>query len=162
MAPLDWFVVAVLVVSLLVGALRGLVYEVMSVISWVAAFIVAQMLAPQAAALLPIRNASEPIRYAAGFVLVFIVVVFAGALLAWLIKKMITAVGLRPVDRALGAVFGLVRGVILLLTAAVVINMTPLKDANWWVKSRAADMSATTLKSMKPMLPEQFGRYLPG
>ena len=51
----------------------------------------------------------------------------AAALLAWLIKKLVEAVGLRPIDRVLGAVFGLVRGAVLLLALAVVINMSPLK-----------------------------------
>src|SRR5688572_27538757 len=105
MAALDWVFVAVLALSLLLGAWRGLVYEVLSVISWIAAFIVAQWLAPEAAEWLPLRGSAEPIRYAAGFVVVFIAVVFAGALLAWLTKKLVEAVGLRPVDRMLGAAF---------------------------------------------------------
>ena len=77
-------------------------------------------------------------RYAAGFVVVFIAVVFAGGLLAWLIKKLVEAVGLRPVDRALGAVFGLVRGAVLLLALAVVVNMTPLQARRSGGPSRRA------------------------
>ena len=50
MPMLDWVFLAVLAASLLLGAWRGLVYEVLSVTSWVAAFIVAQWLAPDAAA----------------------------------------------------------------------------------------------------------------
>src|SRR4051812_27382656 len=103
MTALDWVFLAVLVASLLLGAWRGLVYEVLSVISWVAAFILAQWFAPQAAALLPLGNSSEVVRYAAGFVVVFIAVVFAGALSGLLIKKLVEAVGLRPIDRLLGA-----------------------------------------------------------
>src|SRR5688572_8775274 len=103
MAALDWVFVAVLAVSLLVGAWRGLVYEVLSVVSWLAAFVIAQWLAPEAAAWLPLSGYAEPVRYAAGFVVVFIAVVFAGALLAWVTKKLVEAVGLRPVDRTLGA-----------------------------------------------------------
>src|SRR5688500_20052562 len=127
MAALDWVFLAVLAASLLLGAWRGLVYEVLSVISWVAAFVLAQWLAPQAAALLPMGGSGEAMRYAAGFVAVFIAVVFTGGLLAWLIKKMVEAVGLRPIDRTLGAAFGLVRGAVVLLARAVVINMTPLQ-----------------------------------
>src|SRR3974390_2658438 len=118
MATLDWVFLGVLAVSLLLGAWRGLVYEVCSVASWIAAFIVAQWLAPDAAALLPVQRAPEAGRYAVGFVLVFIAVVFAGALLAWLTKKMVDSVGLRPVDRTLGAAFGLMRGAVLMLAAA--------------------------------------------
>ena len=162
MAVLDWVCVAVLAASLLLGAWRGLVYEVLSVISWIAAFIVAQWLAPQAAAMLPMGNASEVVRYAAGFVIVFVVVVFAGGLVAWMIKKLVEAVGLRPVDRMLGALFGLARGAILLMALAVLANMTPYRSAGWWTESTGAAVATAALKALKPVLPEQFGKYLPG
>ena len=162
MATLDWVFAAVLAASFLLGVWRGLVYEVLSVMSWVAAFILAQWLAPDAAALLPMGTAGEPVRYAAGFVLVFIAVVFAGGLLAWATKKLVQAVGLRPVDRTLGAVFGLMRGAVLLMAMAVVINMTPFKRADWWTESKAAAASTDAVKRLKPVLPERFGQYLPG
>lgn len=162
MAALDWVFVAVLAVSFLVGAWRGLVYEVLSVMSWIAAFIVAQWLAPEAAGWLPVDRAPEAGRYAMGFIVVFIAVVFAGALLAWLIKKLVEAVGLRPVDRTLGAAFGLVRGAILLMAVAVVVNMSPARSAVWWTESKGAGVSLAALKGLKPVLPERFGQYLPG
>ena len=153
--------VAVLAASFLLGARRGLVYEVLSVISWIAAFVLAQWLAPRVAALLPMGATAESMRYASGFVLVFVGVVFAGGLLAWLTKKLVQAVGLRPIDRSLGAAFGLLRGAVLLLALAVVINITPLKRGEWWTESKGAGLSTTTLKALKPVLPERFGRYLP-
>jgi membrane protein required for colicin V production len=162
MAALDWVFAAVMALSFLIGAWRGLVYEVLSVISWIAAFIVAQWLAPEAAGWLPVDRAPEAGRYAMGFVAVFIAVVFAGALLAWLTKKLVEAVGLRPVDRTLGAAFGLVRGAILLMAVAVVVNMSPARGAAWWKESRGAEISLAALKGLKPVLPERFGQYLPG
>jgi membrane protein required for colicin V production len=160
-AVLDWAVLAVLAVSLLVGALRGLVYEVLSVVSWVAAFVLAQWFAPDVAAWLPLGKASETVRYAAAFVAVFVGVVFAGGVLAWLVKKMIEAVGLRPIDRTLGAAFGLLRGAVLLLAMAVIVNMSSLKSADWWVDSRTAGVTLAALKGLKPVMPERFGHYLP-
>jgi membrane protein required for colicin V production len=162
MAALDWVFLAVLGASLLLGAWRGLVYEVLSVVSWIAAFIVAQWLAPDAAAILPMGGSGQAVRYAAGFVIVFIAVVFAGGLLAWLTKKLVEAVGLRPIDRLLGAGFGLLRGVVLLLALAVVVNMTPFRRGDWWSQSQGADLAMAVLKGMKPVLPERFGQYLPG
>jgi membrane protein required for colicin V production len=107
-------------------------------------------------------GAAESLRYAAGFAAVFIGVVFAGALLAWLTKKLIEAIGLRPVDRTLGAAFGLVRGGVLVLAIAVVVNLTPLKRSDWWTQSISADVSTAALRGLKPVLPDTFGQYLPG
>ena len=162
MATLDWIFLSVLGASFLLGAWRGLVYEVLSVMSWIAAFVVAQWLAPDAAALLPVQRAPEAGRYAVGFVVVFVGVVFAGALLAWLTKKLAQSVGLRPVDRTLGAAFGLIRGAVLVLAVAVVVNMSPARRADWWTGSKGAQVSLEVLKGLKPTLPERFGQYLPG
>lgn len=161
MTALDWVFLVVLLGSLLLGAWRGLVYEVVSALSWVAAFVAAQWFAPDVAQKLPMSGAGEAVRYAAGFVVVFVGVVFAGGLVAWLIKKLIESVGMRPADRALGAVFGLLRGLVLLLAATVVVQMTPLKTAAWWQESVGANVFTIALKGLKPVLPVEFGKYLP-
>lgn len=161
MATLDWVVVAVLAASVLLGLWRGLVYEVLSVLNWLAAFVLAQWLAPRAAAMLPLSRAGESLQYAAGFVLVFIAALFVGGLLAWLTKKLVEAVGLRPVDRALGGIFGLVRGVVAVLAVAVVVHLTGLKDGVWWTESVTAGVATAALRGLKPVVPESFGTYLP-
>jgi membrane protein required for colicin V production len=162
MAALDWVFAAVLAASFLLGLWRGLVYEVLSVMSWIAAFILAQVFAPEVAALLPMGQAPQVAKYAAAFVVVFLAVVLAGGLLAWGTKKVVEAVGLRPVDRTLGAAFGLLRGAVLLLALAVVVNMSPFRRADWWTDSKGAAMSTAAVKQLKPVLPERFGQYLPG
>jgi len=159
-AAVDWILLGVLVFSMLLGAWRGLVYEVLSVLGWVVSFFVAQWFAPELATRLPVQSAADPVRYAAAFVLIFIASVFAAGLLAFLLKKLVAAVGLAPVDRLLGAAFGVLRGVILLLAATVVIDMTALKSSDWWRESKGAPVLAATLKAIKPVLPEQFAKYL--
>jgi membrane protein required for colicin V production len=161
MAPLDWVFLAVLAGSLLLGAWRGLVYEVLSVLGWIAAFVVAQWLAGDVAQKLPMGNASEAVRYAAAFAVVFIATVFAAGLVAWLTKKLVESVGLRPADRALGAVFGVVRGLILLLAVTVVVNLTPLRTSAWWQDGVGSALATTALKGLKPALPVDLARYLP-
>ena len=157
MPALDWIFALVLLVSLAMGVWRGLVYEILSMLNWVAAFILAQWLAPEVAQHLPMSGAGEGVRYAAGFAVVFVVAVLVGGLLAVLGKKLLAAAGLAPVDRTLGAAFGLVRGVVVLL----VVHMTPLKSGIWWQESTGASISTAALKGLKPVLPEQFAKYLP-
>jgi membrane protein required for colicin V production len=159
-AVADGAFLGVLAVSLAIGAWRGLVYEILSVLGWALSFYLAQWFAPAVATVLPLQSASDSVRYAAAFVLVFIVSVFVAGLLAVLIKKLVEAIGLRPVDRTLGAAFGLVRGLILLLAVTVVINMTALRSSAWWQESQGAGLLTTALQGLKPVLPEQFAKYL--
>jgi membrane protein required for colicin V production len=157
---LDWLLLTALGCSVLLGLWRGLVYEVLSVLGWVVSFYAAQWFAPDVAAILPLQSLSDPLRYATSFVLIFVASLFAWALVASLVKKLVDAVGLRPIDRVLGAVFGGLRGLILLLAATVVINMTALKTSDWWTQSSGAPLLSSALQRLKPLLPEQFVKYL--
>ena len=91
MQTLDWIFLGVLGFSMVVGLWRGLVFEVLSVANWMAAFVLAQWFAPDAAQHLPMAGATEVVRYAAGFVVVFVAVLFAGGLVAALVKKLVAA-----------------------------------------------------------------------
>ncbi|MDD2846736.1 MAG: CvpA family protein, partial [Rhodoferax sp.] len=71
MAALDWIFLALLLVSMLIGAWRGLVFEVLSALSWAAAFVLAQWFAADMAVLLPLAQLPEAGRYATGFMVVF-------------------------------------------------------------------------------------------
>ncbi len=161
MSSTDWILLALLAASMLLGALRGLVYEVLSVMGWIAAFLLAQWFAPTVSEKLPMQGSGETLRFAAAFVLVFIASVFAAGLISSLMKKLISAVGLRPVDRILGAIFGAFRGLILLLALSVVVHMTALHESEWWLESKGGPMLMTLLKGLRPMLPEKFGAFLP-
>ena len=158
---MDWIFALLLLASSALGAWRGLVYEVLSLLNWIAAFILAQWLAPDVAQKIPMSGASELIRFAAAFVLVFVLIIFAGGLVARLVKKLLVKVGLGAPDRALGALFGLLRGVFLLLSATVVVSMTPLRNSDRWKESIGAGLTEAALQGLKPVLPHEFGKYLP-
>jgi membrane protein required for colicin V production len=159
-AALDWILLAVLLLSMTLGAWRGLVYEVLSVLGWFAAFIVAQLYAATVGNMLPMSGSTDALRYAAGFVLTFIACAFAAGMLAWLAKKLIETSGLRPVDRTLGAFFGLLRGMVILLAATTAVLMTPLKEGDGWRQSAGAGALSAMLKAVKPILPKQVGQYI--
>ncbi len=161
MATLDWIFVCVLLVSLLLGAWRGLVFEVLSLLSWVAAYVLARWLAMDAAHYLPMSGSSETMRFAAGFVLVFVVCLMLGGLVAVVVKKLVSAVGLSPFDRALGALFGVVRGVLLLLVATLLASMTPVTASSVWQESTGVATGVKVLKGLKPMLPAELEKFLP-
>lgn len=161
MVAMDWVFVGVLLVSMVVGAWRGLVFEVISVVSWIAAFVLAQWFAPAVAHWLPISTTNEALRYGLGFLIVFVGTIFAGSLIAFVVKKLLSAVGLSPADRLLGAAFGAVRGVVILLALTVLVGMTPFKSAPWWQASEGAKLAGVALHGLKPVLPEDFGQYLP-
>jgi membrane protein required for colicin V production len=162
MLAMDWIFAAVLLVSVLLGLWRGLVYEVLSLLSWLVALVAARYFAVDVAMWLPMQGSSDTLRYVVGFVLVFIAVVLVGSLVAVVFKKLMTTVGLRPVDRALGALFGALRGALLLLLVTAVVSATPLKSSATWQESVAVAWSVSAIKTIKPVLPRDLQKYLPG
>ena len=79
----DGVLIGILLLSLIVGAWRGLVHELMSLVGWVAAFVLAQWLAEDVAHWLPVwREAAIQVRYALSFVLVFVASMFAAAVVS--------------------------------------------------------------------------------
>jgi len=161
MTEVDWIFVIVLVASLLLGAWRGLVYEVISLLSWAASFLLAQWFAPSVAEWLPLQGSAAAVRYWVAFALVLVAALFAGGLIAFVVKKMISAVGLRPIDRVLGAGFGALRGVLILLFISVVVGMTPVRDSPAWKEATGPVWAKSVMAGLKPVLPEEFAKYLP-
>jgi membrane protein required for colicin V production len=160
MNTVDIVLLLVLLVSVVVGMWRGLVYEVLSVAAWVAAFVLAQAHADRAAQLLPLGDLSPAVRMAIGFAAVFVACAFAGGLLAWVVKRLVAAVGLRPIDRVLGGAFGLLRGAVVLLAVTVVVGLTPLREQAGWKSSQVARMLGDGLHTLRPLLPEPVARHL--
>ena len=161
LSSVDWLLLAVLLVSVLIGAWRGLVYEVLSVAAWVSAFVIAQWLAADVGGRLPLGHASVEARYLAGLGLVFVGTLVACMLLIALLKRFVAVVGLRPIDRALGALFGLARGVLLLVVLVLVASRTPLQRQPDWEASVGVKALGNLVKTVVPMLPPEVLRYLP-
>ena len=159
MAALDWVLVVVLVGSVLMGAWRGLVFEVLSLASWVVAFVVARVWGAQVGAWLPMQDVDEGLRTGAGFVVAFIAAIFTLGIVIWLIGKLVKAVGLRPFDRVLGAAFGAVRGLLLLVLIALVFLLTPMRESQIWNTSVFAPYLVSAVSVLRPWMPQEMGRH---
>jgi membrane protein required for colicin V production len=158
----DWVLLAVLGLSLLIGMVRGFVFECLSLAGWVVAWFAAQWFAPVAAAHLPVGTPGTALNLGAAFALCFLIALVVWSLLARLIRLLIQATPLSLVDRFLGAVFGALRGGVLLLALATVVMLTPASQSQGWRVSQGARWLGTTLAQLKPLLPEPVARLVRG
>jgi len=153
MQTLDALVAVGLLVSLVLGAWRGLMFELISLAGWVLAFFAARFWGGDVASQLPLAGASAVLQQAVGFVVVFVGGVMASGLVAAGVKKLLAHAGLRPADRALGALFGLARGVLLALVCLVLAQMTPLRHTPAWSQSWSVPVGQAMLAGLQPILP---------
>ena len=113
MTAFDFAVIAIFLLSLLLGLWRGLVYEVLSLLGWPLAFVLSRMFAGDVAPMMP--GTQDVVQIALAYAVVFIAALIAWAILVWLVSKLVKAVGLGWLDRVLGGIFGLVRGGLVVL-----------------------------------------------
>ena len=131
----DYIIIGVLALSVFVGLWRGLISEVMALAIWIAAFWVAWTFGPMVAE--RFRHVIElpSARIIVGYGLCFIAVLVLGALLRFVIGKLIESTGLSGTDRLLGMLFGFVRGVLLVTLLVFLIGFTAFTRDPWWQQS---------------------------
>ena len=158
----DWAMLGLLLLSVVVGLWRGLVFELMSVVGWIVAYIVAQLFAADVAAHIPVGERGGAANLLVGFVVAFFVVLLLWSLLARLLRTLVRATPLTLPDRVLGAGFGLLRGVLLLLVVATLIAFLPaVQRSAAWSQSQGAAWLGLALQALKPLLPPDVARHLP-
>jgi len=164
LADLGWvdatflFVVAL---SVLVGLVRGLVFECLSLAGWLVAWFGAAWAAPQLAPQLPVGSPGSALNLAAALTLCFVAVLVAWSLLSRLVRLAVHATPLSVPDRLLGGGFGALRAGVLLLAVAAVVALTPAAQSQAWSASTGGRWLALTLQAVKPLLPESASRRMP-
>lgn len=157
----DTLLLAVPLVSMVVGVVRGLVFEVLSLLGWMVAYVASQWLAPDVAPHLPLGAPGGALNMAAAVALCFVVALVVWGLLARLVRLLIRATPLSVVDRVLGAGFGALRGMLLLLVLCTLVTMTPARNSVAWQASRGVVWLSGVLRGIEPLLPSEVSRHLP-
>jgi membrane protein required for colicin V production len=159
MTLFDAAVIFVIALSTLFAFLRGVVRELIALIAWVVGFIAALAFTPVVGAWIP-EFGHPAVRYLIAFAVILIGALLLGALIAYPLARAIHAAGLGFVDRFLGSIFGLARGLLLVLAFVLVAGLTPLPRADWWQNATLAPPLVLLALSLKPWLPPQWADRL--
>lgn len=160
MSPADIAILAVLGLSVLFGLWRGFVAEILSLACWIAAFWVAWMFGDAVAAWYGQWLQHPAARIIAGYLTCFLGVLIIGALLGWILRKLIQGSGLSGMDRMLGMLFGLARGVLLVIAVVLVLEFTPAPGAAWWQHSQLLPGFSEGAGWLSAQLPPEAGRAM--
>jgi membrane protein required for colicin V production len=161
LSGIDWALLLVLLVSVFIGLFRGFVFECLSLAGWLVAWFAAQWASPELAPSLPIGSTGSALNLAVAFALCFLAALVVWSLLSRLVRLLIRATPLSIPDRLLGAGFGVLRGSVLLLAVATVVQLTPAAQSQVWRQSRGASWLSQALQVLKPLLPASAAKLLP-
>src|SRR5262245_50238721 len=152
MTLFDLGVVAILVISIAISLLRGLSREMVSLAVWIGGFILATYFGGYVAAYLPEKL--QPLWSALlGFLIVFGLVLLIGWIVGMALSSAVRASGLAPADRALGILFGLVRGLLIVLVVVLLAGLTPLPREAFWRDAFLSGPFETAALALRPHLP---------
>jgi len=160
MTSFDWIVVFVVGLSTLLAFFRGVIRELIALIAWIVGVIGAIVFAPVLGATLPAMSGHPAIPYVIAFALILIAALLIGALIAWPLAKAIRAAGLGFVDRFLGSIFGLVRGIVVLLAFVLVAGLTAVPAMAWWRNSAFIPPLVAGVLALRPYLPPELASRL--
>nr|WP_314540222.1 CvpA family protein [uncultured Massilia sp.] len=160
MTIFDYIVLFILVASVVISTMRGLVKEILSLVGWVAAFIVANAFGAKLAPMLPSVIPGEALRLIVAFIALFLGVRILMGLLSLAIGALIEATGLSLADRGLGGLFGLGRGIVIVLAGVILCGMTSIPQQDFWKNALLSPMAETGARTVKPFLPAAFAQHV--
>ena len=136
LATIDLIIVGVVLLSGLISLVRGFVKEAMSLVIWVVAFAVAMNFKEPAAALLVNVIEQPSIRQLVAWGALFVATLLLGSMVNYLLGKLVSSTGLSGTDRMLGLVFGVFRGLLIVLALVIVLpSALPVDQDPWWQSS---------------------------
>jgi membrane protein required for colicin V production len=153
----DYAIIVVLVLSVIISLIRGFVREVISLLTWIAAFWVAFRFAPAFTGVIAKYISTQSLQQPAAFAILFIVTLIVGAIFNYVVGLFVDKTGLSGTDRMLGLVFGVARGI--LLVAALLLSaalLTKMPEASWWKTSRLIPQFKPVEIWIKGFVPESF------
>ncbi len=161
MTGFDIAVIVVVLLSALLGLWRGVIREVFALAAWIAAIVCMFLFGGRVAQMLPLLQLSAEtawLRSLAGHALVFVGVFLLLSVIGFVFSKLVKAVGLSFVDRALGMVFGVLRGVLIVVLLVLVAGATSLPSFAWWRDSISAKPLATFAAILRSKLPDDLAK----
>lgn len=161
MTGFDFVVLAIVAVSGLLGLLRGLLKEVLSLVAYALAFVAAIWWGPTVYGWLSTLIETTVLRMGVAYAAVFIVVLLAVGLVNMTLSALIRTTGLTPADHGLGGLFGLLRGLLIVLVLVALAGYTPLPKEQWWRDAMFSHSATEAVKHIKVWLPPSMASLLP-
>ena len=157
---IDITIVAIVLITALIGFMRGLIWMTVFLATWAGAIIFAIKYKSELAELLPIKLGSEIAQTGLAALLIFLGVLIAGAIINYLLSKAISAIGLGTFDRILGAGLGIILGGGAISLLIMLLSVTELPDQQAWKTSKFIPKVQEGIVVIKSYLPDDMNDYI--
>ena len=160
MVIIDFIILGVVLLTMLVCFFVGFARTTVFLASWILAFILSISLADKLAILLSTIIDMPELQMAAAYVLMFVLTLIMGGLASFLLRSLIEKTGLTSTNRMLGAMLGMVLGIIIVCGFVMFAGLTKMPEAPWWTSSVWLPYFVTIVEWILPLIPTDFSRYV--
>lgn len=160
MTIFDYAVLVVLGLSVIVSLMRGAVREIISFLGWLLAFYIARTYSIELIPYLPEGIPSESLSALVAFVVMFLVVLLAVSFVAIGISNLIKLLGFGWLDRILGGLIGLLRGLLIVCGFVMLAGMTDLPKDSRWVNAMFSSPLEALVVAALPWMPESIAKHV--
>lgn len=153
---IDISILVIVLVSTLIAVLRGFVKEAISLATWVAAFLISMNFAPRLSPLMPEALENPLLRQGISLALLFVCTMIVGGLVNFIVSSFVEKTGLSRTDRALGMLFGLVRGGVIICALVLFAAFIELTKADWWQQAKLLPYFQVCTEWAVSLMPEDI------
>ena len=156
----DIGIVIIILITALIGFMRGIVWMTIFIATWIAAIYFAIKYKDQLATALPIKLGSEVAQTGLAALLIFLGILIVGAILNAIFHKIINSVGLGSFDRILGTGLGIILGALATTMLTMLLGLTELPDQKAWGESKFIPKFQEAAVWLKTKVPEDLNKYI--
>ena len=162
---MNWFdlaIIGVVLIFFVIGIVRGFIREVLSLMSWILAFWVAFTFADPISHIFQAYIEAPVLRIVASFAALFVSTLILLTVISFLIHKLLSVSGIKGTDRALGGLFGGVKGLVIIALLMLFAHETVLPQEKWWRNSLLAGHFQPLVLIIRDLLPPDMTKRLQG
>lgn len=161
MSIIDIIILVIVLISALVSLVRGFFKEAVSLITWVGAIVITLLFTRQFATLLPRDTIESPAaRLGISALVLFFGCLLIGGLINFLFQKILANAKLGPADRIIGAIFGIIRGALIVGLLVMIAHLAPtMQQEYWWRNSRLLPRFENIAEFIHERLPEEIAGH---
>ncbi len=156
----DIAIVVVILITALIGFMRGFIWLIIFIATWAAAIFLAFKYKGVLASALPVQLSSEVAQTGLSILLIFLGVLIIGAIINYLFCKAVSAIGLGTFDRILGTGLGIVIGALAITLLTMLLALTELPDQDLWKSSKFVPKFQEAAVWVKGLIPEDLNQYI--
>ncbi|NIM27822.1 MAG: CvpA family protein [Gammaproteobacteria bacterium] len=154
----DYAILAILVVSAAISVIRGFLREALSLLGWVLAFWLALTFADDVSALFKSTVSQPSIRHALAFFTILIGTLVLTAIAMYFVRLLVDKTEITGTDRALGIVFGVARGIVIVAILVLCAGLTALPKDSWWKESLLLPHFQVLAVEIRALLPADVAK----